>query len=306
MRFKITIVFCISLLIACAHLKEAETASKNRDYEKAIQLCRTAIQQDSGDVQAWLILSEVYIHMDSMKQSLNILSNLPLKNQSRKVKNRIIGQYWMHAEKAVRPEKTIEYLLLAEQTDSMHIATVDTLAFLFDKSGQYNEAKRRYNRLIDIAKNPLSYMNRVNAIENRQAFATDEYEKGMKALRAGRKKPAEEHLGKAARTDPWFTDAVYRYGMLAGSRLYKEGHQEALEEAILLLNKAVKVKPEDLEAHYLLAKVCERKGQSSLGMAIHHYQRVIQLAPKSQYAKTAKTKIKKLKKRKAFWEKGKH
>lgn len=306
MRFTRILLSCMLLFIACAHLKQARQSYQNRDYQKAIALCRTAIARDSSDTDAWLLLSRIYLDTDSADQSLIILSDQrQYYDLSPKQKSQMVDQYLIHSEKAESPEQSISLLMRAEQADSMHVDLLDTLAALFEGQKKYEQAKIRYNRLIYAAEDPLPYMSRVNAIENRQAFAASEFEKGMAALKSGNKQKAEKHLQKAALTNPGFSRAVYKYGMLAGKRLYRIGSQEALDEAIPALRNAVEAKPRDIEARYLLARACERKGQSCLGEAIRHYQILGTLARKGKYNRISQRKINLLKKRKAFWENGK-
>ncbi|MBN2105195.1 tetratricopeptide repeat protein [bacterium] len=305
MRIKIIPLYPILFLIACAHLKEARQFYNNREYEKAISLCRKAIDKDTTDIEARLFMSRIYLAMDSTDQSLDILSRFHASdNLSRLQKKQMIRQYLVHSRKTRNTDRSTALLIQAEQLDSMHVNLLDTLAALFYNQGKFEEAKIRYNRLIDISRDPLPYMSRINAIENRQTFTIDEFEKGMEALKAGKRRKAEEHLKKAAETNPHFADAVYEYGMLAGKRLYKEGTQETLDKAVSVLRQAVKMKPRDIEVHYLLAKVCDRKGQGTLEEAINHYQKVIRLASDGKYVKNCQKRIRVLKKRKAFWEKG--
>jgi len=306
MRIKIIAIVPVFILIACAHLKKARQSYHHQDYQKALSLCKTAIAEDSTDIEAQLLLSRIYMALDLSGQSLEILSGL-MKSEdlSRKQKSLIIDQMLIHIKGNEGSKQSISLLTQAEQLDSMHIKLLDTLAGLFDEQREYKKAKIRYYRLIDLSKDPLPYISRVNAIEHRLTFAADEFEKGMKALHAGNMQKAEEHLKKSAQTNPHFIPAVYEYGMLAGDRLYRTGSQQALNEAIDVLRQAVKVKSCDVKAHYLLAKVCERKGHRHLQEAIDHYHKVILLARNSQYAENSQKRIGILEKRKSFWEKGK-
>ncbi|MBN1780522.1 tetratricopeptide repeat protein [bacterium] len=298
---------CILLiLISCSHLKEADRAYQDRDFDRTIALCRTAVVKDSMDTDAWLLLHNAWLHTDSVRLSLQKMSCFrSISSFSPGQSHDITDLYLKHADRAGSVEKSISLLMEAEQFDSSNIQLLDTLSVLLSGQGRYSESKIRLDRLIDLARDPLPYMNRLNAIENRQSYAKSEYEKGLKAMKTGKTREAEEHLKKAALTDPHFAEAVYEYGMLAGARLYKAGDQESLQESVQVLRNAVRVMPDDIEAHYLLAKSCERKGQSALGEAIEHYQTVIDIAPGCRYAKTCKKKIQTLEKRKAFWEKGK-
>lgn len=307
MQNRLLLLLFILFMFACAHLKDARQAYNQKDYQRTIRLCRAHIKQDSTDADALLLLSRTYLNLDSADQSLHILFRVKtLENRSKQQNTALSDQLRRHASKTNNRSEAIALLMEAESADSLNRSVLDTLATLLISQNEFQKAKERLYRLADLSQDPLSCLNRINLIENRQAFAVSEYEQGMAALKSGHKEKAENHLKKAADADPGFSEAVFQYGLLAGNRLYRKGSQDALSEAIGILRAAVHVRPDNIEAVFLLAKTLERKGQDTLGDAIEYYGRALKLAPNGKYARTCRNKIEKLEKRKAFWEKGKN
>ena len=79
-----------------------------------------------------------------------------------------------------------------------------------------------------------------------------------------------------------------------GRRAYKKGSVSALWDGIAELGFAIELKPAAAEPWFVMAQSYEKKDRNDFTGAIEPYQKVIELAPNSKYAKIAQARIKKL------------
>ena len=83
MQNRLLFIF-IPFIFACAHLKEARQAYNQSDYQRTIRLCRTYVERDSTDADAWLLLSQTYLELAPGGQYAKTCKNKILKLEKRK------------------------------------------------------------------------------------------------------------------------------------------------------------------------------------------------------------------------------
>lgn len=300
---KCIISLCLLILLGCAHLKEARKCYSNKEYEKTIRLCKTAIMEDSTDIDARLLLTQTYLIMDSTDQGMILIDNIISECQESSVHQSKITRFLFNlGNQAIengKNEKAIHFYRSAEMCSPHRIDIVQQLAGLLYKLGRLEEAKPKYEKTLEYAKDPTPIIIKLNDIENRVQFAKAEYLEGLQALQRNNILKANEHFTKVSKTYSGYEDVSYLMNLTKGKLQYKDGDAK---NAIRSLKKAIREKPHESDPHFWLARAYKMEKPDKLNRVIKEYQRAYNLAPKGSCAKECQQKIKELKKRKKILE----
>jgi len=304
----------IFVFLSCAHLREVKQAYSIKEYKKAFQLSEQAVLKDSTDVEAWFYLAKSSVALNLTDRGIDALKTINhLDPKLKKYRRDLSVIYQQLAEKALEKgenQNSMQYFLLAESLAPGNIKLLIRTAEAAFNAGYLNIAKLRYEKIIDLFKDPSIYIQRLNNIESRIQFAQNEFEKGMEAYKDDHFKEAYVHFESASKTQSENDESKYFYCLSKGKYLSQLGSGKAYLEAIEFFKSAGQLKPQQAESYYYIGRAYEMLSQhKTLREAVASYNQALKLDPNGQYALYCKKKIETLNERikrlDSFWNGGK-
>ena len=143
-RYIIFTLIGILIIISfnCAHLKEAQQAYSEKQYQQTITLCQTAIQTDSTDAEAYFLTGKCYHALKKPLKALPFtLKAYELNPSSNKIQSALIDLY---AQKNNDPNRALYYFKKAEIINPAHFYLIKKIGNLSFKQGYLEHAKERY------------------------------------------------------------------------------------------------------------------------------------------------------------------
>lgn len=296
-------------LLQCAHLEDAKQAYQNQNYKKTILLCKQAIEADSSDSEASLLLAQCYQMLnqpDSVYQTLNRHSKTILQDPNKK--SDLIDLYLFVAQKAYdknQLRRTYEAINQAESYQPDALTQQIQIAEFYYQDQQINKAKERFEAIL--ADNPenITAKKYIEEIKERTTQAEVWVKKARASYKKGHFKTTQKQCTEALTLKPDDNDAKYYLNLAKGSDLLRRGDASNLWDAIEFFGQAMALKPERAEPHYRMAQAYEKKDEHEFINAIDSYKEALRLDPEGPFAATCKKKIKALTQRKEkldrFW-----
>ncbi|NQT25373.1 hypothetical protein HQ585_08460 [candidate division KSB1 bacterium] len=299
-------------LLHCAAGNQAQQSYNAKDYNQTLTLCKQAIAVDSMDSESLLLMAKAYLELDSLLQADTALERaLHIKLDDPESEKEASKIYFQLAERSQKNSNVIVYLKKAEELSPESPEVLEQLGALYEKAGELEEAKIRYENLVEIARDPTQFVPLVNTLESKIGFASDAYAKGKQSYDENDYDTAIKQISAAAEAYPGMSEAVY-YLNLSRTKIIKRNPNEAARiQARKYLRTASEANPTKAESHFLMAQFYEMENDKNLlDEAIHHYTLSFKLEPSGPFAKKSKAKVKSLTKKKEkldkFWGKGRN
>ncbi len=223
-----------------------------------------AIRLDPADAFSHCRLGELYAQEGKFEEARNECGiALKLKQTNSKAHD-VLG---IIAGKQGKLDEAVKEFLEAIRCDSSNADAYNDFGILYNRMGNGDEAMRMYESAVRV--NPLlrnAHFNLGSALASRGRFAE-----------------AETHWLRAVELNPAASaDARVNLG-----KLYSM--QGKSSEAIRQLKEALRIDPNNSQAHYAIGNVLVRQG--NLAEAEVHYTEVLRLAPSFKAAQTALEKL---------------
>lgn len=302
------------VLLSCAGLKKANEFYQSKDYEMAIKECQRAIAQDSLNAEAYLIMGKSYKALGKKDSAVVSLQKAyliqPYSNVTLSARDEIISIKLEIANKFL-DEKKYNPAIAAYQEitelDSTNFDAYYKLGDCYEQNGFLDKAKFYYQKASRVGtQNPL-VLNKIQAVDSLSLVADANFEKGYKFFAANKNQSAVKYLKRALEAKADHQDAKYYFHLARGKILYRKGSKSNCWDAIEHYGKAMTVRPESAEPHFLMAQAYEKKDRNEFDNAIEQYRVALEKEPSGQYAAKSKQKIRELKTRrdklKKFWGK---
>lgn len=306
-------LFLFILMMSCGHLKEAQNYYDLGNYKATLQACRVAIENDSTDAAAFMLMGQSFYKLGKMDSSLAAFNkclalqpdNGKCKEMIFRVHNDIADGYFQKKEfRKARAEYEKALKLFPGEPK-----VLEKIGDTFFASGRQDKAEEQFQLALAAAGDSLSLNKKIAKIEKLKQEAQNFLHSGLKNLKKKRYKTAIRDFSKALEIKPDFLDAKYFRYIATGHKLYKKGSKSALWDAIEQYGLASALRPNAGAPHYFMGLAYNKKDKNEFDNAIRELDTAVQLEPNGQYAKVAGKKSAELKKRQKllrdFWGKGK-
>lgn len=306
MKLTHLLIRCITgwllLMIGCAHLNNARQAYSHSDYEKAIALCCQAIEKDSTDLDAYLLLIQSHAARNDLKKAESELENAMRAATSVSDKNALKSELYVVLGKAYadqgKSKKVTGFFKVAEELHPGNPALCEMQGDLLAEKGQLEKGLEKYNHCLQAASDPSVIITKINSVERKIQSAKESFQLGQTAESNGQFQEAISHYQAAVDLYAGYTEANFRLITTKGKLQEKKNTASGLKAASVQYSKALKIKPNDLNLLFTLAHVYEQMGPGSFDPAIETYQKIMKLDSGGDRGMKAYTKAQKLKEQK--------
>ncbi len=280
--------FFILLLLQCVHLKQAKEAYQASDYQKTLQLCKQAIQKDSTDSQAHLLLIKCHRQLSEPDTVYTLLLNhhhTILKDPD--TRSDLIDLY-LYAGQQLYKKPNLRHaynaIKQAEALNPQTAAQLIKIVAFYCEDGQQNKAKKLLKSFLTENPENETAKTYLAAIEKKATEAASYFEKGKAAYKRGHFITTRTQMNHALKKKPDYTDAKYYLHLAEGRSLLKKGGVNTLWEAIETFGKAMILKPDEAEPHFRMARAYEKKNEHEFVNAIDSYRQALKLNPDGPFS----------------------
>jgi len=304
------------LIIGCATtpLQQARTAFKTDQFQESITFCKQAIDADSTDMQAYLLLSESYRRTDALREAMQTLDLAKKRGILGQAINLETAQiYAAMGNRAIdekRERSAVRLYGLAIEFAPKNMALLRRLADLNLQLGRTQNAKEQYQLLITSKADTSGISLALTEINKSEKESEHAFDKAVAAYKKNRLKTATKHIKTALAATSDNRDVLYYEQMItgktlyeAGKHVYKKGAMKNIWDAIVAFGNAAQYRENEAEPHYYMGLAYEKKDKSEYVNAINAYQKALDLDATGPHARTCKKRIKALKAHKTKMEK---
>lgn len=302
-------LFIILVILSCSHLKDAHQFYNNGDYKAAINECKTAIQSDSTDAEAYFLLGQSYNAIGDLDGAESALATaVELEPESEAFRSEL--QKVVIAKGKQKFDSGEYYRAIEEYERALELCPKDAqiiekIGDAFFQAGKHDRAHGDFKRCLAFGGDSSSVNPKLAKIENYRQHAEEIYSKGGVELDKKRYDKAKILFSETLKIKPDFLDAKYSLHIATGLRLLKKGSKSALWDAVMEFGYAAALRSNSAEPHYLMARAYEKKDRNEFDNAIREYELAAEIEPNSELGKKSVKKAKELrarkKKLKDFW-----
>ncbi len=301
------------LIMSCGHLKEAQKNYDLGNYKATLRACRVAIEKDSTDATAFMLLGQSFYKLGELDSSLIIFNKcFALQPDNRKCKEMI---FKVHNDLADRYFQRKDYIKAQEEYENALTLfpgephDLEKIGDTFFASGRYDKAEKQFRLALTEGGDSLSLNGKIAELEKSKKEAQIYMHDGMIDLQNKHYKRAIKNFSQALKVKPDFMKARYFNYIATGHQLYKKGSKSALWDAIEQYGLASTLRPHAGAPHYFMGLAYNKKDRNEFDNAIREFETAVKVDPDGEYAKLAKNKAAELRKRQTllrnFWGKGK-
>jgi len=306
--------FLIVLLASCAGMKQAQQFYDQENYQAAIDECLRAIEKDSSNADAFLILGKSYRAVGKSERALSALKTVekikPNSNLAEEAQAEIIAIKLGIGKKAAKEENFNRAFSEYKEILAMDSTNFDAnfhLAQAYAANGWLKKAKVFYQKATSLDSSNRQAKIALARTDSLMRIADVNFQKGKKYYLRGKNISASRYLKRAIDLQRDHSEANYYYHMAQGKILYRKGSKSALWDAIEHFGKAMMIHEELAEPHFFMAQAYEKKDRNEFDNAISEYKLALEKEPSGKYAKKCKRKIRELtaqrNKLRKFWGK---
>ncbi|NOZ60429.1 MAG: tetratricopeptide repeat protein [Calditrichaeota bacterium] len=304
----------VLILASCAGMKQAQQFYDQKNYQAAITECLRAIEKDSSNADAFLILGKSYRAMSKNDQALSALKTAekikPNSNLAEEAQAEIIAIKLGIGKQAAKEENFnrafSEYKEILAM-DSTNFEANFYLAQAYAANGWLKKAKIFYLKALAIDSSNGQAKSALARADSLMRLADANFQKGKKYYLRGKNISASKYLKRAINLQRDHSEANYYYHMAQGKILFRKGSKSALWDAIEHFGKAMMIHEEFAAPHFYMAQAYEKKDRNEFDNAISEYKLALEKEPSGKYAKKCKRKIRELTARRnklrRFWGK---
>ncbi|MFO7891150.1 MAG: hypothetical protein R6V04_12540 [bacterium] len=301
-------IICFFLIIiSCGHLKEAKNSYKNHNYDRTITLCKKALETDSSNVDAMILMGKCYQQKNSLEKALQITQKAyQLSSASRKIAAQLVNIHNAIGDENLKDNK---YAALNHYQTAIEIRPEDKniqkkLASTYYAVGELKKAKHYYLK-IQNQKNESSISNMIAKIDKRIEKSQTLYKKGVIQYTKSKLNNALYFFNQASKQYPGSDDIQYYLLMTRARLLYEKGSVSELWDAIELFGKASVLKNKQGEPWYWMGLAYHKKDKNEFTNAIDCLTKALKLELNADLREKCKEKLQEIKRRKKkmdeFW-----
>ncbi len=294
LRYVAMFFLAVAIFWGCQskEIMSAKLYMQEERFELAAENARMAIEKDSTNADAWLLLGEIYAHLDSIDKMIRALDKaVELKPSTKNRANEIRSAKWAEyfnegvtLGKKKQYEKAIEKTLIAYRIDSTRAQAPENLVYFYSQTGTKDKALRFAKRAYQLDPKNTSMALNLSTLY----ISHDEIPKAISILKEVRSRNPElpevykilamayDQVGKQdsalwankqyLKIDPDDEESNFRVGVIH----YEAGELEEAKESFL---KVLKINPDNVDAAYNIGVIALK--QENYDTAIKYFTDVI-------------------------------
>ncbi|MFQ5629004.1 MAG: tetratricopeptide repeat protein [bacterium] len=304
------------LVFACgaSQLGLAKKDMAAGQYENAITVLRAETIARPTNANAFLLLAECYEKTDNADSAIAGYQHvLDLDAGNRKASTSLVQLYIARGNTARESGSLRMALENYENAEKLSPNLLDIhyeRAIAFQKFNLLDKSQAALQKAAEISPNDPRIQAKTSEMASAAGQAEQLYQKGVNLYNENRWDQAIKVLDQAVSLNAGHVDAKYTLHLVRGRRLYKKGSVSAVWDAITEFGHASVLRPDAAEPLYYMAQAYEKKNRDDYDLTVETYQKVIEIAPNSDYAKKSQKRLKFLQNRKEkmekFWGKKKN
>ena len=301
-------ILFILFIFSCGHLNNAQKQFDENNFNSTISLCRAAVEKDSTDFEAFVLLGKAYKKIEKTDSAVFAFKKANvLKPQEKYVIDNIINLLSQLGDQLQKNKQYFEAQKQYQEAlayDSLNYKIIEKTGDALFNRGKHDLAVIKYNRALELSPDSTNLMKKLDNIVKRQELAENEIIAGQKALDKKQFKKAIDIFTKALEEKPDHKQAKYLLHIANGRNFYKSGKRnKTLWDAIVEFGYAASLFPERAEPHYYMGLTYNKKDKNEYTNAIEEMELAVEKEPDSQFGKLAKKELDEIKKRKIKMEK---
>ncbi len=308
------LVGLIVIFFSCAGNKRLYESYQRSEYETAIAACQQAIARDSTNGEAYWIMGKCYRALGQDEVASSAFTKAMAVSANPKftilAKQELIAIKLDEAQRLLGEKSyssAIAHYLQVLELDSTNVDAYRHLGECYEQNGFLDRAKYYYEQANRFSSEKAIIMEKILAIDSLSLVADRYFQQGKKHYNAKNDVAAVKNFKQALAAKADHRDAKYYFHIAQGNIFYRRGRLSDCWDAIEHYGKAMSIRPESAEPHFLMAQAYERKDRNEFHNAIEEYRLALDLEPNGPYSAKCKTKIKELTERwekmKKFWGK---
>ncbi|HDP97793.1 MAG TPA: tetratricopeptide repeat protein [bacterium] len=306
--------FMLLLLVGCATMKQAHQLFDQGNYQAAINECRRAIEADSLNAEAYLILGKSHRALGQYDLAVRNLSRAyhitPVSKITNQAKDELAAIHLQLGDDALAEKNyhqaLTEYRITLE-LDSTNYRANFQLAVAYQQNHWLDKADYYFKKAASAGFDEQEVAARLAQIDSLTQLANEHFERGKQFYLRKSYVSAARELERATMLKQDHSDANYFYHIATGKTLYRKGGKSNLWDAIEHFGKAMMIRFDSAEPHFFMAQAYEKKDGNEFDNAISEYQLALEKEPAGPLANSCRKKIRVLTgrrdKMKQFWGK---
>ena len=287
----------ILLILSCTQLRVANDFYKEGDYRKTISACKNILQSDSTNADVYYLLGRSYMHLGKTDSALSAfksaVTGAPDNGKFREKYYMTLIEYG-ETFMSDQPDSAIIYFDKAAQIDTTNPVAFEKKSDAYFALENYDKAKSGYHKSLALAGDSVRVLDKLAQIDSIANLADEYLKRGIDALEQKEYDKAKKLFQAALEQNPQLKKAKYQLYIASGLRLYKQGSDDALWDALDYFGRASLLFPEKGEPHYYSGLAYNKKDRHEYVNAIEAFEKAVAVEPEGEWADEAQEQAKKI------------
>jgi tetratricopeptide (TPR) repeat protein len=295
-------------LIHCANIyQQGDTYYMQGEYDKAIQEYQKLLDNDPLNYNAYIKLGDSYLAKNEFRKAYEQYDYAKQVNPDGPeavdhYRDALLKEAEYYKDQG-RTKLAIElYNKIGEEFPDLKSVYME-LAKLYESSGLIEKSRISYEKTIKDDPENQEALEALSRFEAMSEEAEKHFKDGEEYYNKGMFYEAADSYKMAVEAKSDYKEAEYKMNIADGRHHLKRGRVMEMWRAIESFGNAMTIRPDDPEPVFYLAQSYEKKNRKDYETPIPYYQKVITLAPESEFAKESKKRIDYLKETKAKMDK---
>jgi tetratricopeptide (TPR) repeat protein len=298
----------ILFILSCTQIKVANDFYKEGDYRKTVSTCKSILKTDSTKADVYYLLGRSYVHLGKTDSALYAFEKaVAVEPDNGKFREKYYGTLIEYGKTYMwdQPDSAIIYFGKAAQIDTTNPIAFEKKSDAYFALDKYEMAISGYHKSLALAGDTVRVQKKLAQIDSIATLAEAYLSKGMDALDQKKYEKAKQLFQAALDQNPALKQAKYQLYIATGLRLYKQGSDEALWDALDNFGRASLLFPEKGEPHYYSGLAYNKKDRNEYVNAIEAFEKAVAVEPDGEWAAEAQEQAEKIralkKKMDEFW-----
>ncbi|MFC1492818.1 tetratricopeptide repeat protein [candidate division KSB1 bacterium] len=310
MRFTrlVFISVLLGLFVQCANIyQNGDAFYIQGEYDKAIEEYQRLLDNDPLNYSAYIKLGDSYLAKDEFRKAYEQYDYAKQvdpdgQEAADHYRDGLLREAKFYEDQG-RTKLAIEiYTKINGEFPELKSIYFE-LAKLYESSGLIEKSRESYEKTIRNDPENKEAAEALNRFDTMSQEAKKHFDEGETYYRKDMFYEAADSYKLAVEAKTDFKEAEYKMNIAGGRHHLKRGRVMEMWKAIEAFGNAMTIKPEDPEPVFYIAQAYEKKNRNDYETPIPYYQKVMTLAPESEFAKESKKRIDYLKETKAKMDK---
>ncbi|MCP4726600.1 MAG: tetratricopeptide repeat protein [bacterium] len=310
MRFSRFVLLSVLLVlfVQCANIYQAgDTFYVQGEYDKAIEEYQRLLDNDPLNYDAYIKLGDSFLAMNEFRKAYEqydyakqVDSNGPEAVDH--YRDGLLKEAKFYEDQG-RTKMAIEIYKKVNSEFPELKSIYFEMAKLYESSGLIEKSRESYEKSLESDPENKEAAEALSKFDSMSEEAKKHFDEGEGFYKKGMYYEAADSYKMAVEAKTDFKAAEYKMNICSGRHHLKRGRVMEMWKAIEAFGNAMTLKPDDPEPVYYMAQAYEKKNRKDYETPLPYYQKVITLAPDSEFAKDSKKRIDDLKATKAKMDK---